>query len=443
MPIKTEIWRVNNGLQKVNFSSIETEKKLESIIEEDITIIDPNMMVIGRQVLTSFDKIIDLLTIDVEGHLTIIELKRDRTPRDVVAQSLDYASWVQTLTYENIIDIFAKYETTIEFETAFEEFFGTTPPESINEDHQLLILTEMLDNSTERIVNYLSTNYGVTINVIFFQYFQEGENEYLSRSWLIDPTKVAEKTEQRGRKRNKEPWNGRDYYVSFGEGESRSWEDARKYGFISAGGGKWYSGTLSLLTPGARIFTYIPKIGYTGVGEVIESVVPVNKFTVDIDGIQTPILQALLKAVDLGHHSDDPELCEYIVRVKWIKTLSHSDAIKEKGMFANQNSACKLRNRFTIERLTELFSLDELDDENLDFTIEFPLTIRAQHKGKSYSGELLNISGNIRYQEQDYPTPTTAAKVIVTDWKQVNGWSFWRYLNPISGKWKKIGELRT
>jgi len=36
---------------------------------------------------------------------------------------------------------------------------------------------------------------------------------------------------------------------------------------------------------------------------------------------------------------DDPDLCEYVVRVDWIKTLPKHEAIWEKRMFANQNSA--------------------------------------------------------------------------------------------------------
>ena len=47
-----------------------------------------------------------------------------------------------------------------------------------------------------------------------------------------------------------------------------------------------------------------------------------------------------------------------------------------------------------------------------------------------------------RLQDKEYQTPTTAAKTIVTDWKEVNGWDFWRYLNPNSGNWEKIGKLR-
>jgi RecB family endonuclease NucS len=36
-------------------------------------------------VLTSYNKYIDLLAIDRNGSIVIIELKRDKTPRDVVA----------------------------------------------------------------------------------------------------------------------------------------------------------------------------------------------------------------------------------------------------------------------------------------------------------------------------------------------------------------------
>ena len=36
-------------------------------------------------------------------------------------------------------------------------------------------------------------------------------------------------------------WNGQDFYVSFGENEQRSWDEAVEFGFVSAGGGEWYT----------------------------------------------------------------------------------------------------------------------------------------------------------------------------------------------------------
>ena len=57
-------------------------------------------------------------------------------------------------------------------------------------------------------------------------------------------------------------------------------------------------------------------------------------------------------------HIDPPEANEEAGKVEWIKTLPVDKAIWEKGMFANQNSACKLRNKFTLERLSALFQLE-------------------------------------------------------------------------------------
>ena len=57
-----------------------------------------DLLIIGRQVQTGFGGVIDLLALDAEGRVHVVELKRARTPRDVVAQTLDYGSWVKDLT---------------------------------------------------------------------------------------------------------------------------------------------------------------------------------------------------------------------------------------------------------------------------------------------------------------------------------------------------------
>jgi hypothetical protein len=77
-----------------------------------------------------------------------------------------------------------------------------------------------------------------------------------------------------------------------------------------------------------------------------------------VDSKTIPILDAPLVATQMDRKADDPEKCEYLVRVDWIKTLSRDEAIREKGMFANQNSATKLRHQPTLERLVEVFNLD-------------------------------------------------------------------------------------
>jgi RecB family endonuclease NucS len=108
MPVEVGIWRLGDVPERVHFSPIETEAKLEDVLAADIGLLDASLMIVGRQVPTAFGKFIDLLAIDVAGDLTIIELKRERTPREVVAQALDYASWVQDLTYEQLVSIYSE-----------------------------------------------------------------------------------------------------------------------------------------------------------------------------------------------------------------------------------------------------------------------------------------------------------------------------------------------
>jgi hypothetical protein len=48
-------------------------------------------MLIGRQEDTGFGGRVDLLAVAPDGAVVLVELKRDRTPREVVAQAVDYA----------------------------------------------------------------------------------------------------------------------------------------------------------------------------------------------------------------------------------------------------------------------------------------------------------------------------------------------------------------
>ena len=224
---------------------------------------------------------------------------------------------------------------------AFCSRFGvSSTPEDLNESHKLVVVAGELDDSTERIISYLADEYGVAINAVFFRFFKDGDSEYLSRAWLIDPTDVEVRVEQ---KREKLPWNG-EFYVSFGGNPNRDWDEARKYGFISAGGGTWYTKSLSMLEKGSRIWVNMPTIGYVGVGTVIDEAVPIDDFLVtDGQGVKVPITSLSIKASALPTRAQDAEKAEHVVRVEWIKTVPASDAIREKGFFGNQNSAAKPR----------------------------------------------------------------------------------------------------
>jgi len=358
MPIQHAIWKVGETPLALSASRLPSEQKLEEMVLRDSRILSSEWMLIGRQEVTTHGGRIDLLAIAPDGSLVLIELKRDRTPREIIAQALDYASWVEELTPDKIAQIYQRFSKDGNLNEAFQKRFGTElDEETLNQAHQIIIVAAELDGATERIIGYLNER-DIAINAVFFQVFQHGDEQLLSRAWLIDPgetqANVARTPKTKG---EKEPWNG-EYYVSFGDMDSRSWDDARQYGFISGGGGGWYSQTLKLLSPGDRVWVKIPKTGYVGVGRVTEAVRPVKEFTVETPAGMRPALDILKHADRYKPKADDPEKAEYFVRVVWLDTVPESKAVNEVGLFGNQNTVCQPTTpkwRHTVERLKTYF----------------------------------------------------------------------------------------
>lgn len=357
MSIKHAIWKVGTKPTALPPSKLLSEQQLEEMIIAAPEMLSGEWMLIGRQEQTGLGGRIDLLAIAPDGSLVLIELKRNRTPREIVAQALDYAFWVDKLTADKIAQIYQRFSNGGNLDDAFKKRFGTVlDEETLNESHQIVVVAAELDDATERIIMYLNDR-DIAINVLFFQVFQSGNEQLLSRAWMIDPTQTqANVTVTRKGGGEKEPWNG-EFYVSFG-GDC-SWEDARKYGFISAGGGSWYTKTLKVLSPGDRVWVNCPKIGYVGVGRVTEAVQSVDEFK-----LQTPTGERLalevLKDTGKPRKDDaDPDNNEHFVRLEWLDTLPKDKAFNEVGLFGNQNTVCQPTTpkwRHTVDRLKTVFS---------------------------------------------------------------------------------------
>ena len=356
MPIKHAIWKVGSKPSPLSASALLNEQQLEELILAAPEILSGEWMLIGRQEQTGLGGRIDLLAIAPDASLVLIELKRNRTPREIVAQALDYASWVEQLTASKIAQIYQRFSKGGNLDEAFKQHFGgELDEETLNESHQIILVAAELDDSTERIITYLNKR-EIAINVLFFQVFQNGSDQLLSRAWLVDPGKTqANAAATFKHNGDREPWNG-EYYVSFG-GDC-TWDDARTHSFISAGGGSWYSQTLKLLSPGDRIWVKIPGTGYVGVGRVSEPVQSVNEFKVKTKDGERLALEVLSTAEKLGKKASDPERAEYFVRVEWLDTVPENKAVREVGLFGNQNTVCQPTTpkwRHTVERLKTFF----------------------------------------------------------------------------------------
>jgi hypothetical protein len=184
-------WRINDGkLDEIpelppNEQGL-VEQRLEDWLESQPDAIQDNLLIIGRQVSTGSGPL-DLLGLTVDGQAVVIELKRDRAPRETVAQVIDYASWVAAQEPDHVRSIATTYLKK-PLDDAFQEKFGQRLPELQLVTPSILVVASRLDASTERMIRYLSNQYGMDIDGLVFRYVRLPDGQQI----LIRTSVVSE-----------------------------------------------------------------------------------------------------------------------------------------------------------------------------------------------------------------------------------------------------------
>ncbi len=174
----------------------ETDLELESHLEDWLENSPPALaqepiLWIGRQTSTGDEEgtiFPDLLGVDAEGNLVIVELKKDRAPRDVVAQLLEYAALADELSEEKIKEIAETYfETRDEFKgkqfyDAFKDVFDISDTDEVpplNRNLRLYVVAGDIPVRVARVCRFLRTSYGMDISCIDVSTFQTKAGERL------------------------------------------------------------------------------------------------------------------------------------------------------------------------------------------------------------------------------------------------------------------------
>jgi len=90
--------------------------------------------------------------------------------------------------------------------------------------------------------------------------------------------------------------------------------------------------------------------------------IPARDAQVDVDGQLQPLLdQSDISAAWWRQNaaSEDPEVIEMVVPVKWLATRPVEKAFSEKELFTPRQTFCKLRDTPTIETVESAFGLNE------------------------------------------------------------------------------------
>lgn len=195
-------------LDKIQFNEVgfkERQDLQEWIVSNPECLGEP-LLIIQKE-FSGFDNTserLDLLALDKNGNLVIIENKTDSSGKDVVWQSVKYASYCSRLTDEKIINIYAEYlrryygqnydDYIATAKQKINEFLGDGNEEEVslnpNETSQRIILVaaEFRQEVTSAVLWLM--NFGINIRCIKCQLFKFNDDFFLDTQQIIPVPEV-------------------------------------------------------------------------------------------------------------------------------------------------------------------------------------------------------------------------------------------------------------
>ncbi len=160
-----------------DFGADQHERVLEDWLEHNPNALleDSNVLLIGRQVSTEWGSTMDLLGLDKDGNVVVVELKRGRTPREVLAQALEYAAFVSALDYTALNELYCQYQSEVgpslgeAWAEAFDAEAGTGV--AFNKEQRVVIVAEDITPPLRATASYLR-RIGLPMTCVEFGYFQ-------------------------------------------------------------------------------------------------------------------------------------------------------------------------------------------------------------------------------------------------------------------------------
>lgn len=175
--------------ERVPFEADHVESVLEEWLESnpDGILEDGPLLIIGRQVPTDLGKSIDLLGVDRDGNVVVVELKRDRTPRDVVAQALEYAAFAAGLDADALESILGEYRPDEPKGLAehHREYFEQSEAVAFNKDQRIVIIGQQVTPEIRQTALFLGAK-GIQVTCVEFSFFRAaGGGRLLSHEIVV------------------------------------------------------------------------------------------------------------------------------------------------------------------------------------------------------------------------------------------------------------------
>ena len=368
-------------LRPTTFSShgLSERGDLQRLLRDQVEIIAPDVLIISEEFGGWEDskRRIDLLGIDRDANLVVIELKRTEDGGHMELQAIRYAAMVSKMTFEKLSDVLADYLAAQGRQEDPREklldFLGWETPdaERFAQDVRIVLASAEFSRELTSAVLWLN-EHGLDIRCVRLRPYADGGRVFVDVQQILPLPEASEyfvnlrekQVQERQARQRDGFWSGLLFVNvgmdnvgskpedEVGHGNIRHWVNCVRHGYVAAGGGPKYSGSLKKLEIGAEIMAYQKGKGYVGHGVVTNNAQPIHLLRLP-DG--TRLADAMNQS---DYNAKRPEVeWEYAVGVQWKKHFDLSAAKTFRGVFANQNVVCKLSDPTTVRFVREAFQI--------------------------------------------------------------------------------------
>lgn len=200
-----EVYRIDTGdLDRIEETEIATEENLEKYLiqAEGAEIGGVEILYVDQQGSPGEGGIFDIVGVDYQGNVVVIELKRDRTPRDIVAQALEYAASIRAEEYEQLNERYQEFieSEDISLRNKHTEFFERDDPLSrreFNTDQRLLLVGREFNDLSLDMSDFLR-EHGIDVICVTYSAFSDASDslrllttESIRRPLVEEPSAVS------------------------------------------------------------------------------------------------------------------------------------------------------------------------------------------------------------------------------------------------------------
>ncbi len=346
---------------------------LQRLLKANISVIADDVLVIAEEFADwdGSDRRIDLLGVDRDANLVVIEIKRDEKGGHMELQAIRYAAMVSSMTFAKAAEV---YQATLgpaateSAEAALLEFLGWDEPreDAFAGDVRIVIVSADFSKEVTTAVLWLNER-DLDVRCVRVKPYKMG-GEILVDVQQVVPLPEAneyqvgirEKAIVRRESARRQAGEPTGYWcVNVGDGHqtpNRNWDDCRKYGFMTAGGGPTYRDQIAKLQPGDRFFAYASGHGYVGYGEVVAAAVRQRDFVpvgyserlIDLPTVAPPRRDLL----------DDDDRCEWCAAVRWVKTVDKAAGVHK--LLAGLQTVSRIKKPERVRTLLATFAPAEV-----------------------------------------------------------------------------------